>query len=129
MWLRLIQKVMENIWPRGGVTKTDLERLEGKQEGEKGLSTEVNREQRQGQDDRGRVCSWEGSERPDDVEGMTKNWPLEKDLEKSSRWPGDKRGGRDEFPPPGYPAGCLCPAPFPKLCFQLRTPQPLNVTC
>lgn len=101
MWLRQIQKVMENIWLRGRVTKTDLERLERKQEGEKGLSTKVNREQRQGQDDRGRVYSWEGRERPDNVEGKTKNWSLEKDLEKSSRWPGDKRGGQ-RLRYPGY---------------------------
>ena len=30
MWLRKIQKVTENIWLRKGVTKTGLERLEGK---------------------------------------------------------------------------------------------------
>lgn len=51
----------------------------------------MTREQRQGQDDRGRVWPWEDRERLDNVEGKTMNWPLEKDLEKGSRWLGGQR--------------------------------------
>lgn len=62
------------------------------------------------------------------VEGKTKKWPLEKDLEKSNGWPGDEEGDRDGSPPPGHPASCLLPSPLIKLCFPPRTRQALNAT-
>lgn len=74
MWLRKIKKRHGKYLAEKGVIKTSIERVEGEQsEGEKGARTEVNREQRQGQDYRGKVCPWEGEERADHVEGKPRN--------------------------------------------------------